>query len=399
MQYRFCGKSGLQLPLISLGLWHNFGDTDNYATMLHTAMTAFENGVTHFDLANNYGPAPGAAETNFGRILRDGLGKHRDQIIVTSKAGHTMWDGPYGDGGSRKYLMASIDQSLRRTGLEYFDIFYSHRYCPETPLEETVQALIDIVRAGKALYVGLSKYPADKALEASRMMQEQHVRCLVYQDRYNLLDRSLEHPLPTLPPTPSTPTPSPSSPSIQSATVFPDVAPEEPAPAPNPASPSRTRVVRRKPNSPASSHSLQSATVFPGVAPEEPAPAPNYLDFLQTQGLGLVIFSPLAQGLLTNRYLHGIPADSRVAKSGVFLKESDLTPDLLQKLHSLNEIAESRGQTLAQMSLAWLLRDPFVTSVIVGASSPAQLLDSIAATANLHFTSEQLAAIDHILTP
>ena len=192
MKYRFCGNSGLQLPLVSLGMWHNFGDTDRYATMKETVFCAFDKGVTHFDLANNYGPPPGSAEANFGRIMAEGLRTHRDEIIVSSKAGHLMWDGPYGDGGSRKYLIASINQSLKRTGLEYFDIFYSHRYCPETPLEETVQALVDIVKQGKALYVGLSKYPVDKATEACRIMAEQHVRCLIYQDRYNMMSRKPE---------------------------------------------------------------------------------------------------------------------------------------------------------------------------------------------------------------
>lgn len=316
MKYRFCGNSGLQLPLVSLGMWHNFGDTDRYATMKETVFCAFDKGVTHFDLANNYGPPPGSAETNFGRIMAEGLRTHRDEIIVSSKAGHLMWDGPYGDGGSRKYLMASINQSLKRTGLEYFDIFYSHRYCPETPLEETVQALVDIVKQGKTLYVGLSKYPVDKATEACRIMAEQHVRCLIYQDRYNMMSRK----------------------------------------------------------------------------PEE-----AHLDFVKEKGLGLIAFSPLAQGLLTNRYLDGIPSDSRVAKSGVFLHREDITPELLGRISKLNALALERGQSLAQMSLSWLLSKDIVTSVIAGASSSAQLKDSLKALDNLYFTTDELKRIDEIL--
>ena len=316
MKYRFCGNSGLQLPLVSLGMWHNFGDTDRYATMKETVFCAFDKGVTHFDLANNYGPPPGSAETNFGRIMAEGLRTHRDEIIVSSKAGHLMWDGPYGDGGSRKYLIACINQSLKRTGLEYFDIFYSHRYCPETPLEETVQALVDIVKQGKALYVGLSKYPVDKATEACRIMAEQHVRCLIYQDRYNMMSRK----------------------------------------------------------------------------PEE-----AHLDFVKEKGLGLIAFSPLAQGLLTNRYLDGIPSDSRVAKSGVFLHREDITHELLGRISKLNALALERGQSLAQMSLSWLLSKDIVTSVIAGASSSAQLKDSLKALDNLYFTTDELKRIDEIL--
>ena len=316
MKYRFCGNSGLQLPLVSLGMWHNFGDTDRYATMKETVFCAFDKGVTHFDLANNYGPPPGSAEANFGRIMAEGLRTHRDEIIVSSKAGHLMWDGPYGDGGSRKYLIASINQSLKRTGLEYFDIFYSHRYCPETPLEETVQALVDIVKQGKALYVGLSKYPVDKATEACRIMAEQHVRCLIYQDRYNMMSRK----------------------------------------------------------------------------PEE-----AHLDFVKEKGLGLIAFSPLAQGLLTNRYLDGIPSDSRVAKSGVFLHREDITHELLGRISKLNALALERGQSLAQMSRSGLLSQDIVTSVIAGASSSAQLKDSLKALDNLYFTTDELKRIDEIL--
>lgn len=318
MEYRFCGKSGLQLPLISLGLWHNFGDSDRYAAMKEIIFKAFSEGVTHFDLANNYGPPPGSAERNFGRLLHDGLKTHRDEIIVSSKAGHLMWDGPYGDGGSRKHIMASINQSLRRTGLEYFDIFYSHRYCEETPLEETAQTLVDIVRQGKALYVGLSKYPVDKAGEMCRLLEEQHVKCLIYQDRYNMLSRK------------------------------PEIA---------------------------------------------------HFNFIRNEGLGFIAFSPLAQGLLTNRYLNGIPEDSRVVKSGVFLHREDITPELIDKIGKLNEIALNRGQTLAEMSLSWLLSKAAVTSVIVGASSEKQLADNIKAVDNLNFTQEELQRIDSIINP
>lgn len=316
MKYRFCGKSGLQLPEVSLGMWHNFGDYDRYATMKEIAFRAFKQGITHFDLANNYGPPPGSAEINFGKIMRDGLRTHRDEIIVSSKAGHLMWDGPYGDGGSRKYIMASIDQSLRRTGLEYFDIFYSHRYCPETPLEETVQALIDIVHQGKALYAGLSKYPVEKAEEACAMMREQHVRCLIYQDRYNMLTRNVES---------------------------------------------------------------------------------EHFDMLEHTGMGFIAFSPLAQGLLTSRYLDGIPADSRVNKVGGFLKREQITPELIEKIRQLNGIAQMRGQSLAQMSLAWILMHKPVTSVIVGASSVAQLDDNLKAVDSAPFTPDEIAAIDAIL--
>lgn len=316
MKYRFCGKSGLQLPMISLGMWHNFGDTDRYATMKEIVFKAFEQGVTHFDLANNYGPPPGSAETNFGRIFRDGLSTHRDEIIVSSKAGHEMWPGPYGDGGSRKYLFASLHQSLKRTGLEYFDIFYSHRHNPETPLEETVQALIDMVHQGKALYIGLSKYPIDKAIQACEMMKEQNVKCLIYQDRYSMLSRK---------------------------------------------------------------------------------PETGYFEMLDKEGLGFIAFSPLAQGLLTNRYLNGIPADSRIAKSGVFLHREDVTPELVEKLKKLDAMASQRGQTLAEMSLSWLLNKKGLTSVIVGASSVGQLQDNLKAIDNIDFSESELSEIESIL--
>lgn len=316
MKYRFCGDSGLQLPLVSLGFWHNFGDIDRFATMKEIVFKAFEEGVTHFDLANNYGPPPGSAELNFGRIMREGLAGHRDEIVVSSKAGYPMWDGPYGTGGSRKYLMASIDQSLRRTGLEYFDIFYSHRYCPETPLEETAQALIDIVHQGKALYVGLSKYPVEKAREMCRIFEEQHVRCLIYQDKYNMLSRE---------------------------------------------------------------------------------PEKGHLDFMREKGMGFIAFSPLAQGLLTNRYLHGVPEDSRVVKNGVFLRRDDLTPEMMNKIARLDAFASERGQTLAEMSLSWLLGKESLTSVIIGASSVSQLCDNLKAVDNIDFTADELRRIDDII--
>ncbi|MCM1450963.1 MAG: aldo/keto reductase [Clostridium sp.] len=316
MKYNFCGNSGLMLPAISLGLWHNFGGVDPYEKSRQVVMHAFEKGVTHFDLANNYGPPAGSAEETFGKILSDGLGAHRDEIIVSSKAGHLMWEGPYGDGSSRKHIMASIDQSLRRTGLEYFDIFYSHRYNAETPLEETAQALVDIVKRGKALYVGLSKYPVEKAEEMRRLMAEQNVRCLIYQDRYNMLSRK----------------------------------------------------------------------------PEE-----KHLEFLRKERLGFIAFSPLAQGLLTSRYLHGIPSDSRAARPSGFLHREDVTEEVVAKISRLNAIAQERGQTLAQMALGWVLAKPEVTSVIAGASSAEQLDDSLKALEGAEFDASVLKAIDEII--
>lgn len=316
MEYRYCGKSGLQLPVISLGLWHNFGNTTPLAAQEEIVLHAFDKGITHFDLANNYGPPAGSAEENFGRILNHGFHAHRDEIVVSSKSGHYMWPGPYGDRTSRKNTMASIDQSLCRTGLDYFDIFYSHRYCPEVPLEETVQALIDIVKQGKALYVGLSKYPADVAAKACEMMAQQHVRCLVYQDRYNMICRK---------------------------------------------------------------------------------PETAHLELLGADGLGFVAFSPLAQGLLTNRYLDGIPADSRVYKEGGFLHKEDITAEWVEKARKLNEVAARRGQTLAAMALSWLLAKPYVTSVIAGVSSVRQLDDNLAAMEAPAFTTDDLAQIDAIL--
>ncbi len=316
MKYNFCGNSGLQLPEISLGLWHNFGDVDDFGTATSMILYAFENGITHFDLANNYGPPPGSAETNFGKVLAKELKGHRDELIISSKAGHLMWDGPYGDGGSRKYIMASIDQSLKRTGLEYFDIFYSHRYDPQTPIEETMQALIDIVRQGKALYVGISKYPPKELVKAYDILKSQNVPCLIYQDKYSMLVRD---------------------------------------------------------------------------------PEKDHMAINEKYGVGFIAFSPLAQGVLTNKYLHGIPETSRAHKSHGFLQESEITPDVIQKVTALNDLAQQRGQTLAEMALAWLLHNKQVTSVIVGTSSLNQLKDNLKAKENAEFSAEELNLIEKIL--
>ena len=297
MKYRRCGASGLRIPEISLGLWHNFGGGDDFETMRRMVLAAFDRGVTHFDLANNYGPPPGSAETNFGRILATDLKAHRDELVISTKAGYGMWPGPYGDLGSRKYLLASLDQSLRRLGLEYVDVFYHHRPDPDTPLEETMQALVDIVRSGKALYAGISKYPPEMAARAYAYLRDAHVPCLVYQGRYNMLDRE---------------------------------------------------------------------------------PEAEIISQAAAKGVGFVAFSPLAQGLLTDRYLNGIPDDSRMRHSQ-FLRESDLTPELLTQLRAWNEEARAEGLSLAQYALRWILRRPEVTSVIVGASSVAQLQDSLKA--------------------
>ncbi|NDV77380.1 aldo/keto reductase [Dysgonomonas sp. 511] len=316
MKYNFCGNSGLQLPEISLGLWHNFGDVDNFDVATSMILYAFEKGVTHFDLANNYGPPPGSAETNFGKVLAKELKNHRDELIISSKAGHLMWDGPYGDGGSRKYIMASIDQSLKRTGLEYFDIFYSHRYDPHTPIEETMQALVDIVRQGKALYIGISKYPPRKAAEAYEFLKAQHVPCLIYQDRYSMFARE---------------------------------------------------------------------------------PEAEHMSLNERYGVGFIAFSPLAQGLLTNKYLNGIPETSRAHKSHGFLQEDEITPQVIERVKALNILAQQRGQTLAEMALAWLLQNKHVTSVIVGTSSLNQLKDNLKATENRDFTLDELEQIERIL--
>ncbi|GHV15067.1 glyceraldehyde 3-phosphate reductase [Bacteroidia bacterium] len=316
MKYNFCGNSGLQLPEISLGLWHNFGDVDDFGVATSMILYAFEKGITHFDLANNYGPPPGSAETNFGKVLGKELKGHRDELIISSKAGHLMWNGPYGDGGSRKYIMASIDQSLMRTGLEYFDIFYSHRYDPQTPIEETMQALIDIVRQGKALYIGISKYPPEKLVQAYDILKSQHVPCLIYQDKYSMLVRH----------------------------------------------------------------------------PEEEHMAIN-----EKYGVGFIAFSPLAQGVLTNKYLKGIPEMSRAHKSHGFLQESEITPEVIKKVSALNDLAIQRGQTLAEMALAWLLYNKQVTSVIVGTSSLKQLQDNLKARDNANFSEEELRLIEGVL--
>lgn len=316
MRYKYCGNSGLQLPQISLGLWHNFGSVDDFSVATDIVKFAFDHGITHFDLANNYGPEPGSAERNFGRILKANFHGYRDEMIVSSKAGHEMWAGPYGGNSSRKNLMASVNQSLRRTGLEYFDIFYTHRYDGVTPVEETVQALIDIVRQGKSLYVGISKYPPRQARMAYELLRQAGVPCLVSQYRYNLFDRGVE------------------------------------------------------------TESLPLAAEF---------------------GSGFVAFSPLAQGLLTDKYLHGIPENSRAARTSGFLQRSQVTPEKVETARQLNVIARRRGQTLAEMSLSWVLRDSRITSVIVGASTISQLADNLKALNHPDFTVDELAAIEKAL--
>lgn len=316
MQYRRCGKSGIKLPAISLGLWHNFGHVDvmeNFRKILHLA---FDSGVTHFDLANNYGPPPGSAETNFGKILKEDFKGYRDEMIISSKAGYTMWDGPYGDWGSKKYLVSSLDQSLKRMGLDYVDIFYHHRPDPETPLEETMGALDLIVRQGKALYVGISNYNAKEAEAAIAILKQLGTPCLIHQPKYSMFVRDAEQGL---------------------------------------------------------------------------------LDVLEKEGVGCIPFSPLAQGLLTNKYLHGIPQDSRAAKSTGFLQESQVTDEVIAKIKKLNSLAEQRGQTLAQMALAWLLKDTRVTSVLIGASKPEQLADSLKSLDNIDFSANELEKIEAIL--
>lgn len=316
MEYRRCGNSGVMLPVVSLGLWHNFGAEDDYARSKAIIHKAFDLGVCHLDLANNYGPPPGSAEETLGRVLRDGLKTHRDELFISSKAGHDMWPGVYGGNSSRKNLMASCDASLRRTGLEYFDVFYSHRYDGSTPVEETMQALIDIVRSGKALYAGISKYPPRLQEQCYAILREAKVPCLVSQYRYSMLDRK--------------------------------------------------------------------------AAGENFVPA-------AAAGSGITVFSPLAQGLLTDRYLHGIPAGSRASRPGTFLKAEQVTSEMIDKARSLNEIAKRRGQTLAEMALAWVLADSRVTSVLVGASSVAQLEDNVKCVEKLAFTPEELTEIDNIL--
>lgn len=316
MTYRRCGRSGILLPAVSLGLWHNFGSVDVFADFIKIAYAAFDNGITHFDLANNYGPVYGSAEENFGRILKKGLGTYRDELLISTKAGYDMWPGPYGNWGSRKYLMASLDQSLRRMGLEYVDIFYSHRPDPATPIEETMGALADIVRQGKALYVGISNYNAEQTARALAILKEYRVPCLIHQARYSMLDRWTELEL---------------------------------------------------------------------------------LPLLQQEGVGMIAFSPLAQGVLTNKYLNGIPENSRAARPTGHLKAEQVTEDKIEKVRCLNDLAIRRGQTLAEMALAWLLRDERVTSVLVGASSVAQLMDNLNALQHVSFTDEELQSIEQIL--
>jgi L-glyceraldehyde 3-phosphate reductase len=311
MKYSYCGKSGLLLPKVSLGLWHNFGHTDNFENSKSIIEFAFDQGITHFDLANNYGPPPGSAEENFGTIFRSSLAAHRDEVIVSTKAGHSMWDGPYGDGSSRKNLISSLNQSLKRMDLEYVDIFYSHRYDGITPIEETMQALIDIVKSGKALYAGISKYPPELAGKCYRMLESQGVRCLIYQDRYSMLARGVEN---------------------------------------------------------------------------------GALETADRNGVGFCAFSPLAQGLLTDRYLNGIPSDSRVARNG-FLKKEQVTPERIAIIRELNELALERGETLAQMALSWLLNDARVTTVLVGASSVQQLRNNLEA---LHAPAFEPGALEKI---
>lgn len=318
MQYRRCGRSGLKLPAISLGLWHNFGRNDDPEKCRDILHTAFDCGITHFDLANNYGPPPGAAEETFGKIFKEDFRPYRDELIVSTKAGWPMWPGPYGDNGSKKYLMASLDQSLRRTGLDYVDIFYHHRPDPDTPLEETMKALDLMVRQGKALYVGISSYTAAQAREAAAMLESLGTPLLIHQPRYSLLDRWVENGL---------------------------------------------------------------------------------LNLLQTKGIGCITFSSLEQGLLTSKYLHGIPEDSRAAsqRGNGALESSGITPSRLSIVQALNEVAAQRSQSLAQMALAWVLKDPRITSVLIGASKPAQVLDSVQSLRNYHFSTEELHQIDAIL--
>ncbi len=315
MLYQRCGRSGIKLPAISLGLWHNFGSVDNYENGKDIIFHAFDNGITHFDLANNYGPVPGSAEENFGKILNKHLSAYRDEMLISTKAGYYMWPGPYGEWGSKKNLIASLNQSLKRMQLEYVDIFYSHRYDPETPLEETMLALDQIVKQGKALYVGISNYPADKTMEAEAILRNLGTPCLIHQARYSMFERWVE---------------------------------------------------------------------------------PELLDILDQRGMGLIAFSPLAQGLLTNKYIDEIPESSRMARNH-FLRKEHLTPKKLNAIKTLNNMAVNRGQTLAQMAIAWLLKDKRVTSVLVGASSINQLKNNIQTLNNLDFDNDELIVIETIL--
>ena len=316
MPYNHLGTSGLKLPAVSLGLWHNFGNTGSYNTMQEMCFTAFDNGITHFDLANNYGPPEGTAEIHFGRILKEDLGAYRDEMIISTKAGYYMWPGPYGDGGSRKYLLSSLDQSLKRMGLEYVDIFYHHRMTPETPLEETMGALASAVQSGKAIYVGLSNYNGETLEKAAKILDDLKVPFVINQNRYSIFDRTIEK------------------------------------------------------------NGLKETA--------------------SKLGKGIIAFSPLAQGLLTDRYLKGIPSDSRIMTDGRFLKENALSEQRLNQIQKLNELAAERGQTLAQMALAWVLHDGIVTSVLAGASRPKQILDNIKAVENTKFTADELTLIEQI---
>lgn len=316
MQYNRCGNSGVKLPAISLGLWHNFGSVDMFENSRAMLLHAFDAGITHFDLANNYGPEPGSAEETFGQVMQKDLRPYRDEMIISSKAGYTMWEGPYGDWGSRKYLVASLDQSLKRMGLDYVDIFYHHRPDPETPLEETMQALDYIVRSGRALYVGISNYKPDEANRAIRLLRELGTPCLIHQPSYSMFNRWIEDGL---------------------------------------------------------------------------------TDLLEKEKVGTIVFSPLAQGLLTDKYLHGIPAGSRAAKPSGFLRPEQITPEKVAKVAKLNDLAQARGQSLAQMALAWVLRKPVITSALIGASRVAQIDDAIGALEHLEFSSEELEQIETIL--
>lgn len=318
MKYVRCGNSGLKLPMVSLGLWHNFGSNAPFDNMKALCETAFDNGITHFDLANNYGPIPGSAEENFGRVLKDGLGEYRDELVISTKAGYDMWEGPYGNWGSRKYLIASLDQSLKRMGLDYVDIFYHHRPDPETPLEETMLALDSIVRSGKALYVGISNYNKVQTEQAVKILTELRTPFIINQRKYSMFVRDIEE------------------------------------------------------------DGLKS--------------------YAAANGIGIIAFCPLAQGLLTNKYLHGIPEDSRIRTDGRFLKENAINEETLAKIAALNEIAQGRGQSLAQMALSWDLRDGEVTSVLIGASKPSQITENCQIVNAAPFTEEELAKIEDILT-
>ena len=317
MKYNRCGASGLLLPAVSLGLWHNFGSNGNFDNMLDMCQTAFDHGITHFDLANNYGPVPGAAEENFGRIMQKSLGVYRDELVISTKAGYDMWPGPYGNWGSKKYLVASLDQSLKRMGLEYVDIFYHHRPDPETPLEETARALDGIVRSGKALYVGISNYNKEQTIAIAQIFRQLGTPFIINQRKYSMFERTIEK--------------------------------------------------------------------------------DGLKEYAAKNGIGIITFCPLAQGLLTDRYLHGIPEDSRIRTDGRFLKETAIVEETLAKIRSLNELASKRGQTLAEMALAWIMRDGDITSTLIGASRPSQILDNIKMIENTEFSEEERKRIDTIL--